>query len=208
MSDLPQKAVEAAHAELVYPIGIVRCKDGGRSITRFALEAAAPFIRAQERERLRGELLSDKAIRAAREGHGDIHDSFDESGLVDAFEAALDSLAPEPVEETLRVQGSEVEADQKLDAEVEKMARRLKPEAFERSSVADDDCDEREAARKLARDFLTAPIMQPGHVYVEHDNEDHTGEWMDGEQVNALRRDLRAPRNDDEWLCPDYEEEP
>jgi hypothetical protein len=50
---------------------------------------------------------------------------------------------------------------------------------------------EQEKKRKEDWDkLMNAPIMQPGHVYVEHDNEKHTGEWMNGDQVNALVRRL------------------
>ena len=38
-----------------------------------------------------------------------------------------------------------------------------------------------------------APIQRPGKVYVEHDNDARTGEWMDSEQVNAMVRKLNAP---------------
>lgn len=48
-----------------------------------------------------------------------------------------------------------------------------------------------------------APIMQPGHVYVQHDDEDRTGEWMDGEEVNALVRRLGGWKPEDRWKLDD-----
>jgi hypothetical protein len=54
-------------------------------------------------------------------------------------------------------------------------------------------------SREAWDELMNAPTVQPGHVYVEHDDEDHTGEWMDGRQVNALVRSLRAqPSSRDE----------
>lgn len=59
-------AVEAAHPEISYPIGIVRSVDGGRSITRFALEKAEPFFATYYEDKGAEKLKSVEAERDDR----------------------------------------------------------------------------------------------------------------------------------------------